>query len=297
MKILLTGATGFIGSRLKSRLEERGHTVAAVSRSPGKGYDWSPESLTQGVAWADAVCNLAGENLFGKRWSEKQKQELWRSRVETTKQLARTAAEQGLQRFVSASAIGYYGASETAEFDEHAPVGDGFLAKLCRDWEEATEAALEAGISSAIVRIGVVMGQGGGALEKMLPPFRLGVGGPLGSGRQWVSWVHIDDLVALFCELLEDPARTGVFNGVAPNPVRMKELAKTLGGALHRPAVLPVPSPVLKLVVGEAAEVLLTGQKVRPARTLESGFAFRYRELAPALEHLVGERPTATAAT
>lgn len=296
MKILLTGATGFIGGQLRAQLEQRAHQVLTVSRSPGADHDWTPASLAQGVAGVDAICHLAGENLFAKRWSEKQKHELWRSRVETTKLLAGLAAEHGTKRFVSASAIGYYGASETAEFDEHSPVGTGFLAELCRDWEEATEAALEAGVPTAIVRIGVVLGQGGGALEKMLPPFRFGVGGPLGNGRQWVSWVHVDDLVALFADLLEASHKTGVFNGVAPNPVTMKGLAKALGGALHRPSIFPVPSPVLRLAVGEAAEVLLTGQRVRPARTLDAGFSFSFPQLAGALENLVGKRQPAAAA-
>jgi uncharacterized protein len=294
MKVLLTGASGFVGGHVTRALEERGHRVLPVSRTPGKGYDWSPASLARGVAEADAVLHLAGENLFGKRWSAEQKQRLWSSRFERTKELAALVAQQKSRGFVSASAVGYYGASESATLQEGSPRGAGFLAELCADWEAATEAAAEAGVRTAIVRIGVVLGEGGGALAKMLPPFKLGLGGPLGSGRQWVSWIHVDDLASLFVELLENPKTTGIYNGTAPNPVTMGELARALGRALHRPALFPVPAPMLRLALGEVADVMLTGQKVLPRRALEMGFSFAHPEIEEALRDLVGARAPAT---
>lgn len=296
MKVLVTGASGFVGGHVTRRLEQRGHTVLPVSRTPGSGYDWSPASLARGVAEADAVLHLAGENLFGKRWSAEQKQRLWSSRFDRTKELAALAAERKPSALVSASAVGYYGASETASFQEGSPRGSGFLAELCADWEAATEAAAEAGVRTAIVRIGVVLGKGGGALAKMLPPFKLGLGGPLGSGRQWVSWIHVDDLVSLFVELLENPKATGIYNGTSPNPVTMGELARALGRALHRPAVFPVPAPILRAALGEVADVMLTGQRVHPRRALELGFSFAHPEIEEALRDLVGKRGATAAA-
>ena len=290
MKVLLTGATGFVGGHLARGLERGGHTVLPVSRKAGVGHDWSDESLARGVAAADAVIHLAGENLFGKRWSPEQKQRLWSSRYDTTKKLAALVAARRPACFLSASAVGYYGASDGATLQEGSPRGSGFLAELCADWEAATEAASEAGVRTAIVRIGVVLGEGGGALAKMLPPFRLGLGGPLGSGRQWVSWIHVDDLVALFVRLLADPKAAGIYNGTAPNPVTMSELARALGKALHRPAIFPVPAPVLRLALGEVADVLLTGQRVIPRRALEAGLRFEHADVEGALRDVLDAR-------
>lgn len=287
MKVLLTGSTGFIGSRLARALEAKRHTVLAVSRRPGARYDWSDASLVRGVREADAVVHLAGENLFAKRWSAEQKHILRSSRYDTTKKLAALAAARKSTAFLSASAIGYYGASHDVQFQEGSPRGSGFLAELCADWEAATQCAAEAGVRTAIVRTGVVLGHGGGALAKMLPVFKLGIGGPLGSGKQWVSWIHIDDLVALYVFLLEDTKCSGVFNGTAPEPVTMKELARALGRALHRPALFPVPAPMLRLTLGEVADILLTGQRVLPRRALEAGFVFRHPKLDEALADLV----------
>lgn len=289
MKILLTGASGFIGTRLSKRLESAGHRVLPVSRRSGSGYDWSDESLARGVRESDAVIHLAGENLFAKRWSVAQKQILGTSRTLPTRKLAALVAERKPVCFISSSAVGYYGPNSDAHLHEGSPNGNDFLARLCADWEDATLAASNAGVRTAVIRTGVVLGQGGGALAKMLPPFKLGLGGPLGRGKQWVSWIHIDDLISLFLYILENPKAEGAFNGSAPQPVSMKELAQSLGKALHRPAVFPVPAPILRLALGEVADILLTGQYVEPRRATEAGFKFQFRDVDSALQNIVGK--------
>jgi|SRR6185295_5202779 len=287
MKVLLTGASGFIGSHLTKRLESAGHRVLPVSRRAGTGYDWSDDSLANGVLDADAVIHLAGENLFAKRWSAKQKQLLRTSRTEPTQKLAGLVAKRKPRCFISASAVGYYGPSVTARFDETSPHGQDFLAGICVDWEAATSAASDAGVRTSVVRTGVVLGRGGGALSKMLPPFRLGLGGPLGSGKQWMSWIHIDDLSSLYLFLMENPQATGPFNATAPQPVTMKTFASSLGRALHRPAVFPVPGLALRLALGEVADILLTGQHVEPRRAREAGFKFQFTDVDSALADIV----------
>jgi uncharacterized protein (TIGR01777 family) len=186
--------------------------------------------------------------------------------------------------------VGYYGPNSDAHLHEGSPQGNDFLAGLCVDWEDAILAASYAGVRTAVIRTGVVLGRGGGALSKMLPPFKLGLGGPLGSGRQWVSWIHIDDLISLFLFILENPKASGVFNGTAPQPVTMKEFAQSLGKALHRPAVFPVPAPILRLALGEVADILLTGQYVEPRRATEAGFRFQFRDVDSALRNIVQEK-------
>ncbi len=290
MKILLTGATGFVGSRLKPTLESAGHVVRVVSRRAGAEFDWSDASLARGVRETDAIVHLAGESVFEGRWNPARKELLRSSRIDTTKKLAALAAARKPACFVSASAIGWYGTSETGVFDESSPRGSDFLADLSGDWEDAVEAASEAGVRSCRVRIGVVLDPAGGALAKMLPIFRLGLGGPLASGRQWVSWVHLDDLCRLFQFLIENDRARGVFDGTAPHPVTMKEFASTLGRVLHRPSFLPVPEFMLRLTVGEVAGVLATGQRVLPRRAQEAGFRFEHPELEGALRALLVHR-------
>ena len=290
MKILMTGATGYIGSRLKQRLEEGGHTVLAVSRRPGSAYDWSEASLARGVRETEAVIHLAGENIFDRRWNPRQKQLLVASRVETTKRIAALVAARKPACFLSTSAIGWYGTSETSTFDERSPRGSDFMADLCMQWEDATEAAVEAGVRTCRVRNGIAFGRGGGALSKMLPFFRLGIGGPLGNGRQWVSWVHLEDLCALYRFLLESPRANGAFNGTAPNPVTNQELSRAIGRVLHRPSALPVPVPMLRLALGEVAKVMVTGQRVLPRRAEEAGFRFEHPEVEEALRDLLGKK-------
>ena len=287
MRVLLTGGTGFIGSRLRVRLAN-GHAVRVVSRGPRGDVTWEPAALRAAVAESDAVVHLAGENLIARRWTPARKARLRASRVDTTRQLAEAVADARPRVFVTASAIGYYGASPDRRFVAGDGPGDDFLARLCADWEAARQPAVDAGVRTATVRIGVVQGRGGGALEKMLLPFRLGVGGSLGNGRQWVSWIHLDDLLAMFVWLLDDERTQGVYNGTAPNPVTNRELSRALGRVLHRPAVLPAPGVVLRIVLGEVAGLLLEGQHVTPGRALEAGFRFRFPEIEPAFRDLLG---------
>ena len=291
MKVLLTGASGFIGSHLSKHLVAAGHEVLPVSRHAASGegtFDRSDASLARGVQQADAVVHLAGENLFDRRWTSRQKDVLRSSRTELTGKLARLVASRKPACFISSSAVGYYGDSTDAHFTESSPRGRSFLAELCGEWEAATLPATNAGVRTAIMRTGVVIGQGGGALAKMLLPFKLGIGGPLGSGRQWLSWIHIDDLVSLFKFLLDNPGASGAFNATAPQPVTMKTFASALGRALHRPALFPVPGTVLKLALGEVADVLLTGQYVEPQHARDAGFAFRFSGIDAALRDVVG---------
>jgi uncharacterized protein len=288
MKVLLTGASGFVGSHLSKRLRAAGHQVLPVSRRPAAGgYDWSDASLERGVLVADAVIHLAGENLFDKRWTATQKELLRSSRMQPTMKLAKLVAARKPACLISSSAVGYYGASQDVHFVETSPRGQGFLADICGEWEGATSAAADAGVRTAIVRTGVALGRGGGALAKMLLPFKLGIGGPLGNGRQWLSWIHIDDLAGLFQFLLEKAGASGPFNATAPQPVTMKTFATALGRALHRPAIFPVPGPMLKLALGEVADVLLTGQYVEPQRAREHGFTFRFADVDAALRDVV----------
>jgi len=289
MKVLVTGATGFIGTRLLERLKARGHATATVSRTPGRGdHDWSRPSLQRGVDWADGVIHLAGENLFAKRWTKTQKEVLRASRLETTRALAEAVARRRSAALVSTSAVGFYPPSDVEVFDETAPPGTGFLADLCRKWEGACEPARVAGVRTAVLRNGVVLGKDGGALAQMLTPFKMFVGGPLGSGRQWVPWVHLDDCCDLYAAVLEHPEGAGIFNNVAPEPVTMKELASTLGKVLGRPSALAVPGFVLKIALGEVADVLLTGQRVAPARAARVGFVHRHSRLEGALRAILG---------
>ena len=284
MRILLTGATGFVGSRLAQRMREQGHQVLTVSRRPGADHDWSDASLASGVAAADAIVHLAGAGLFDKRWSASTRRELLESRVESTRRLAALAVEHGVRCFVTASAIGYYGPSDAEGLDEETPAGGDFLARLCIDWEASAEAARAAGIRTAAVRIGVVLGPNGGALARMLMPFKLGLGGPIGTGRQWLSWIHLEDLCGIFLTLLTDESCRGAYNGTAPQPERMRDFAGALGRVLHRPTVLPMPGFALRLLLGEVAGILLTGQHVVPRRVCDAGFTFRFPELGYEIE-------------
>ncbi|MDA1092027.1 MAG: TIGR01777 family oxidoreductase [Acidobacteria bacterium] len=288
MNVLLTGATGFIGSRLHTRLTASGHRVTVVSRQGDGAVNWDPDAIRAAVGANDAVIHLAGENLFGRRWSSAQKARLLSSRVQTTRALAEAVAATGCGVFITASAIGYYGTSEDRRFVVGDGPGDDFLARLCVEWESARQPALDApNVRTATVRIGVVQGRGDGALQKMLLPFKLGLGGPMGHGRQWVSWIHMEDLLAMFVWVLENDEARGEYNGTAPYPVVNAELARTLGRVLRRPAAIPLPGFVMRLALGEVADVVLQGQHVTPDRALAAGFSFRFPTLESALRDLL----------
>ena len=286
MRILVTGATGFVGVHLLGALERAGHKVSLVSRRPNVGHDWSTDSLREGIERNEAVVHLAGAGVMDKRWSHARKEEILRSRVETTDRIARLVAEIGDRRLVSASAVGFYG-DGIVDGDEDSPPGEGFLAEVCQKWEAALDPAIEAGVPTAWVRIGVVLGMGGGALGKMLLPFKLGLGGPLGSGRQSFPWIHVDDLCRSLRHLLEHPELEGPFNAVAPARTDQRTFARTLGRVLGRPAFLPAPGLALRMILGEGASVLLEGQQVAPRRLIESGFTFEHPDLEAALGELV----------
>ncbi|MDA1264003.1 MAG: TIGR01777 family oxidoreductase [Planctomycetota bacterium] len=284
MRVLITGGTGFVGRHLAGRLEHHGHHAEPVSRRPNVGVSW--EKLEQGVGGCDAVVHLAGAGVMERRWSAARKREILESRTETTRRVAEACAALG-KRLISTSAVGYYGLGDMDQrFDEDALAGSGFLADVCRRWEEALAPARSA-VPLAIVRVGVVLGQGGGALQKMTMPFRLGAGGPIGSGRQPFPWIHVDDLVRLYVWLLMESGRVGVFNGVAPNCCDQRTFARALGRAMRRPAFLPTPPFALRLALGERAEILTTGQHVLARRAIEQGFVFDHPEIEPALVDLV----------
>ena len=295
MHDLITGGSGFIGRALCQSLLDDGHRVTVLTRSVQRAAAVLPEAAKcvtslQTLDDVDAVYNLAGENLAAERWTAVRKQAFRDSRIGGTDALV--AWMRGLKRWpavlVSASAIGYYGPHDDDLVTEATPPGDDFAARLCVDWEAAALAAQTLGVRVCTPRIGVVLGTEGGALAQMLPAFRLGGGGRMGSGRQWMSWIHRADLVALLRWLAETPQAGGAYNATAPQPVTNADFARALGRALHRPALLPMPAVALKLLFGEMSGLLLTGQRVLPERAHDAGFMFRYATLDAALESLLG---------
>lgn len=291
MKVVITGASGMIGSALRGLLEKRGDQVIAMTR-PDR---WDPEAGTidrelLAREAPEAVVHLAGENIGDQRWTDERKQKLRDSRTKGTDLIARTIAslEKKPRVFVSASAIGIYGNRGDEILSDESTAGTGFLAELCRDWESAAEPAREAGIRVVHPRIGVVFAREGGALQKMLLPFRLGVGGRLGSGKQWMSWVAREDVTGAILFAIERDAISGPLNVVAPQPVRNSDLTKALGRVLGRPTIFPVPKLALKLALGEMAEeAVLSSACVTPARLQATGFPFRFPDLVPLLRSLV----------
>lgn len=295
MHVLLTGGTGFIGHALCGHLLQAGHTLSVLTRDPVRARTQLP-SATRVLASLDeardveAVVNLAGEPLMAGRWNATRKAAFRASRLGTTQALTAWMARQSLRPrvLVSGSAIGYYGPRDDEALDESAAPGDDFAAMLCRDWETEAMQAEGLDVRTCRLRTGIVLAADGGALAKMLPPFRLGAGGPMGDGRQWMSWIHRDDLVRMIAWLLDSDRAGGAYNGTAPAPVTNREFARALGRELHRPAVLPTPAFVLKTGFGEMAQLLLTGQRVLPAHALAEGFAFRFPSLDMALDDLLG---------
>lgn len=304
MKIAITGATGLVGSRLVAQLKQKGHQILVFTRNPNKAQKVFPASSfanlevvqyqpqasgswQQKISGCDAVINLAGEPI-AERWSPQQKQAIMESRQLGTRKLveAIAMAEQKPQVLVSGSAIGYYGTSETSAFDETSGSGSDFLAQVCQNWEAEAQKVKEHGVRLVILRIGIVLANGG-ALGKMIGPFKMFAGGPIGNGKQWFSWIHRDDLVNLICQAVEQPEMSGVYNATAPNPVRMGKLCQVLGEVLNRPSWLPVPDFVLEVLLGDGAIVVLEGQQVLPKQTQQIGFNYQYPELKPALADIV----------
>jgi len=298
MKIILAGASGFIGKFLLEHLEKEGHQLFLLTRnqkistiliSPNvKRLTWDGINLD---AWkneledADALINLSGENIAEKRWTKERKKAIRDSRVQSTHALvsAIRSINNPSLTFINASAVGYYGNIPEGEVDEKFPAGNDFLAETCYYWEEEALEANKAGVRVILLRIGVVLEKGGGAIDKMLPPFEAFLGGPLGSGNQWFPWIHRNDIANIISFCLKTEIISGPVNAVSPNPLTMKEFSKAFGNAIHRPSWAPVPSFVLRLVLGEMAGMILSGQKVVPKKLLNAGFQFRYPTIENAL--------------
>ena len=291
MRVIVTGGTGFIGEPLVRRLLARGDEVAVVTRNPSKVRAGTPLPWDgiDDAASADVVVNLAGENVGGGRWTEPRKRRIVESRVDATTALVEVLNRRPDQHrtLINASAIGYYGVRGDEVLDESTPPGGGFLAEVVKRWEELARRA-EGAARVVILRFGVVLGPGG-ALGKMLLPFRLGAGGPMGSGRQWMSCVDREYVLRMIEWAIDQRAAHGVYNVTAPNPVRNRDFARALGRALHRPAFMPAPAFALRLALGRemADEMLLGGQRVVPARAAADGFTFAYADLDAALKHAV----------
>lgn len=297
MNILITGGTGFIGQRLCAALRRDAHHLWVLSRQPDRVPDTCGNDVQglgsldelDGSVQIDAVINLAGEPIADKRWSDAQKQKLVNSRMNTTRAINDWIqnAEHKPAVLISGSAIGFYGDTGAREISEDSPPVNEFTHQLCRDWEDEALKAEAHGVRVALLRTGIVLGKGGGALSKMLPAFRFGLGGPIGRGDQWMSWIHRDDMVSIILFLLKHDNLSGAFNATAPHAVMNRQFTRTLGEVLRRPTILPMPAFVLKLLFGEMSHLLLTGQKVVPQRLLDQGYAFRFEELDSALREIL----------
>ena len=306
MRILLLGCTGFIGRTLVPKLISEGHELCLVSRKNinqlkinstfekisflklnlAKEKNWDDINLLKHIKNCEGIINLSGEPITDKRWSEEQKLEIEGSRIKTTAYLMKNLKKNKINPkvIINASAIGFYGTSLDNIFDETSPCGDDFLANLCKKWEEA---ALQKPFFTRLIilRIGIVLGVNGGALGKMLPIFKLGLGGPIGDGNQWMSWIHIDDLCSIIVNGIKDKKYSGIINAVSPQPVRMKEFSSMLAKCLQRPNLLPVPGATLKLILGDGAKLLLEGQKIKSIK-LNNFFKFKYPLLQEAISSL-----------
>lgn len=302
MKILMTGATGFVGSALGKKLLAEGHTLHILTRNQQHLPKFFQDSRVTAFEWKDTsampplasisgingVINLMGENIAAKRWSDEQKKILHTSRVESTINLT-TLLNQNLTSpldfFISASAVGIYPVNLEATLTEESSAGHNFLAKLCQDWEAAARTCTKAK-RLVIIRTSVVLEKHGGALAKMLPPFKLGLGGPIGDGNHFMSWIHLNDLVNLYAQAAKDASFEGVYNGAAPHPVDNFHFTKALGHALHRPTLIPVPATALKIAFGEMSSVILDSQKVISKRLPENHFAFEYETIESAMNKI-----------
>ena len=297
-KILVTGASGLVGSRLTEMLLEKGHQVSHLGRRKGTGrvptFVWNVENKSidlQALQGVDTIIHLAGAGIADQRWTEQRKKEILESRTHSTQLLIETLKNQHhtVKTFVGASAIGYYGFGQGEEvFTEESKAGSGFLADVTREWEEKTDGIAALGLRLVKLRIGIVLSEKGGALAEMAKPIRFGVGAPLGSGKQYLSWIHIDDLCTLFIKAAEDQSWHGSYNAVGINWVTNAELTKAIAHVLKKPLWLPpIPDFVMNLILGEMAGMVLNGSKVLPAKIQKAGFQFKYTELKEALKNLL----------
>jgi uncharacterized protein (TIGR01777 family) len=288
MRITITGASGLIGSRLVEKLEQRGDEVTKLSRKTNWNptQEPAPAELLEG---RDAIVHLAGENV-AQRWTDESRKAIKDSRELGTRNLVEGIKHTNLKpkALISSSAVGYYGPHGDEELDEDTPPGNDFLAEVCVVWEREAEQAEQLGLRVVRVRTGVVLDAGGGALSKMLLPFKLGGGGPVAGGRQYMPWIHVDDVVGIYLTAIDDPTWSGAVNATAPEPVTNKTFSKALGRALHRPAVAPIPGAAIRLLYGDMAEIVTKGQRVVPRRTLELGYRFQQPGLDEALRTAVG---------
>ena len=307
MKIVITGGTGFIGRHLCHTLIQNQHELTVLSRNPSKARNYLPkpifisewntlaqEALEKVLEGTEAVINLAGEPIADARWTEARKQLLRSSRIETTRRLveALSRISKRPNLLINASGIGFYGPQELTTVNESSAAGKGFLADLCVDWEREACRAEDLGIRVVRLRIGMVLGKDGGALPKMVLPFRFFFGGPISPGSQQVSWIHLDDLARLINWLLVNPSITGPVNGVATEPVTIREFCRTLGRVLGRPSWLPVPAFALKIALGELSTLMTTGQKVEPLVAKRDGFQYTYPKLESALQSIFEKKHT-----
>ncbi len=297
MKILITGGTGFIGRTLCRRLLDSGHELIVLSRRPEQVKKLCGESVTAISNLEDlsseeiinAIINLSGEGIADRLWTKKRKQKLLDSRIKITEQLIAyvASARQKPSVMLSGSAVGYYGSNGESEPDKTTDNPDDFAQQLCKQWETAAKTVNEHGVRLCILRIGLVIGRDGGFVKRMLLPFKLGLGGQLGNGQQWMSWIHKEDLISIIETLLSNLELEGTFNVTAPEPVTNAEFTACLANNLHRPAIFPVPAIVLKLLLGEMSGLLLGGQKVLPERLIEQEFSFQYKSLDSALKTIL----------
>ncbi|OUS27669.1 TIGR01777 family protein [Gammaproteobacteria bacterium 45_16_T64] len=295
--VLITGGTGFIGQRLCQYLLQQGHALTIFTRSPKKveeKWDGNVAAVNefeqlQYIEPVDWVINLAGEPIADKRWTHAQKHKIQDSRVLFTKMLidALSLMPKAPECLISGSAIGYYGDCGNETCDESQPPAHDFAAQLCLDWEKSAQAIAVKGTRLSFLRIGLVLGKNGGALKKMMPAFKLGMGGRFGSGNQWMSWIHLDDVCRLIIHIANTPKCKGAFNGTAPNPVTNTDFTKALAKSLHRPSFMSVPNLLLKKALGESSNLLLTGQRVMPVHANASGFKFAYPQLDECLDQII----------
>ena len=301
MKVAVTGATGFIGKRLIEEFGREGIEFLVITRSPSRArqvfpqaagiLEWDPPDgglNPSDLAGLDGVVNLAGATV-AQRWTARAKDAIRNSRVDSTRLIvdAITGSDSPPPVLVSTSAIGFYGPHDSTRLNEDSPPGSDYLAEVCRQWEAESQKAAASGIRVVNPRFGIVLGRGGGAMANMLTPFKLGVGGPIGGGRQWMSWVHIDDVAGLLTHSLTNDSLSGPVNVTAPEPATNRDFSKTLGRVLHRPAILPTPVFMLRLGFGEFADILATGQRVLPEKALAAGYHFRFSKLQEALAEVV----------